>query len=392
MSSTLTSGPVALDLNWPTPSKKRQAATGRVLHVINGEHYSGAERVQDLLGMTLPQLGFEVGFVCLKQGKFAAQRQAKNCPLDTVPMSSKLDRAAVRKVAAAAHTGGYDIVHAHTPRSLVVANAVARKLRLPLVYHVHSPVGRDSTRSWHNTINRWVENWSLRKCSAMICVSKSVRNYMLEAGHPPSRLHVVHNGVAQINQLADRRHPQQAWTLGTTALFRPRKGTELLLQALATLRDRNYQVNLLAVGPFETPEYEAQIKGMASELGLNGIIDWAGFQSDVPAYFNQMDLFVLPSLFGEGLPMVVLEAMANGVPVVAADVEGVREAVRDRIDGLIFQPGDADALIHAAETMIRGEIDWEAIRHSAWQRQCNQFSDLSMATGVAQVYQTLMTK
>ena len=99
-----------------------------------------------------------------------------------------------------------------------------------------------------------------------------------------------------------------------------------------------------------------------------------------------MDLFVLPSLFGEGLPMVVLEAMSAGVPVVATRVEGTPEAIRDGVDGIIADPGDPADLARAIESIITGENDWSALRGNARQRQADTFSDHSMAAGVADVY------
>ena len=66
-------------------------ATQRVLHVINGEHYSGAERVQDLLGLQLPQFGFEVGFACVKPDRFPTTRQSAQSRLYRTPMLGKLD-------------------------------------------------------------------------------------------------------------------------------------------------------------------------------------------------------------------------------------------------------------------------------------------------------------
>ena len=103
-----------------------------------------------------------------------------------------------------------------------------------------------------------------------------------------------------------------------------------------------------------------------------------------------MDLFVLPSLFGEGLPMVVLEAMANGVPVVASDVEGVVEAIRHEVDGLIFQPGSSPDLVSKVTEMVQGKHDWQSMRDNSIQRQRDSFSEFSMAAGVANVYTQLL--
>jgi glycosyltransferase involved in cell wall biosynthesis len=112
--------------------------------------------------------------------------------------------------------------------------------------------------------------------------------------------------------------------------------------------------------------------------------------TDVNAQLSRMDLFVLPSLFGEGLPMVVLEAMAAGVPVVATSVEGIPEVIRDRENGILVRPGQADQLVDAIRGIMDGRHDWQALRRSALQRHAERFSDRAMAAGVARVYGSLI--
>jgi glycosyltransferase involved in cell wall biosynthesis len=124
---------------------------------------------------------------------------------------------------------------------------------------------------------------------------------------------------------------------------------------------------------------------------LNGVIDWTGFTQDVDGELAAMDAFVLPSLYGEGLPMVVLEAMAAGVPIVATRVEGTPEAIRDGQDGLIVAPGDPVALAAAIRRIIARQVDVDALRTSALERQTRQFSDRSMAAGVAEVYRRVLS-
>ena len=103
-----------------------------------------------------------------------------------------------------------------------------------------------------------------------------------------------------------------------------------------------------------------------------------------------MDAFVLPSLFGEGLPMVVLEAMAVGLPVVASRVEGTPEAVRDGIDGLIFESGSAAELAAKLKSLFVGRVNWNSLSQSSQARQRESFSDISMSRGVARIYRELL--
>ena len=365
-SATLAETPI---IPQPLPPHNAFRDTIRVLHVINGEHYSGAERVQDLLGLCLPEFGYDVGFACVKPGKFAAARQAQQCSLLDTPMGSRLDIRAAWRLSAAIRAGDFKIVHAHTPRSLLIARMAAGLAGVPVVYHVHSPTSRDTTHSLRNWLNTTAERVSLAGVSRLICVSHSLGDHMLRAGYSADIISVVPNGVPVLNRVSPRTTPSGTWTLGMVALFRPRKGLEVLLHAIAQLRDHGLAVRLRAVGPFETPEYEASIKQIVAELQIAELIDWVGFTRDVISELAHMDLFVLPSLFGEGLPMVVLEAMAAGVPVVGTKVEGVPGAIRDGVDGVIAQPNDAADLARVIARVLRGEIDWQALRASALERQ-----------------------
>jgi glycosyltransferase involved in cell wall biosynthesis len=213
---------------------------------------------------------------------------------------------------------------------------------------------------------------------------------MIDRGIRAERIVCVPNGVPATNNRAERRPPTGTWTLGAVALFRPRKGIEVLLEALSVLRSRNVNVRLRAVGGFESSLYKADVFGLAERLDLAEAIDWIGFTRNVNRELAKINLFVLPSLFGEGLPMVVLEAMAAGVPVVASRVEGVPEAVVHRESGLLVDPGSVSQLARSIEEAVDGGIDYGALSRGARARHADLFSDTTMAAGVAAVYRDVL--
>ena len=371
-----------------TPAVKAEVMvpTCRVLHVINGEYYSGAERVQDLLAQNLPKQGVEVGFACVKSGLFDERRTSQDTPLFNIHMRGRFDLGAAFRLARIAREHGYDLLHAHTPRTLLVASIAGLLAKLPVVYHVHSPAAADSTDWLGNRINALIEWFCMTWISAAIPVSDSLGRRTVASGFSPEMVHVVKNGVPARQVRPSRGQDAKEWIIGSVALFRPRKGTEVLLDAIAELRKQGLPVRLLAVGPFETEEYGKQLKDRVSRLEISDVVDWTGFTSDVNAELAKMDLFVLPSLFGEGLPMVVIEAMSAGVPVIASRVEGIPEAVRDGLDGLLFEPKDVQGLVAAVRKFIDGQVDWNAIHSQEVEHHAEAFSDEVMASGVADVY------
>jgi glycosyltransferase involved in cell wall biosynthesis len=364
--------------------------TVRVLHLINGEHYAGAERVQDLLAKRLPECGFSVGFACVKLDVFDAMREARDAPLYEVRMRTKFDLLTARRVAEIVRANDYRILHCHTVRTALIGGIAAHLTGVPMVYHAHSPASQDSTRRCANCINGLIERLSLRGVSRVVAVSQAMADHIAHEGIDPARIRVVVNGVPGPAALPERRPPNGWWTLGMVALFRPRKGIEVLLDAMAILRRQGITVNLRTVGTFESPKYEAEIAAQVRRLQLNEQVAWTGFTRQVGAELRKMDLLVLPSLFGEGLPMVVLEAMAAGVPVVATRVPGVPEAIRHGQDGVLATAGDPDALARAIADVVAGRYNWESLRSSAFERHATCFSDRAMAASVAAVYREIL--
>jgi len=212
---------------------------------------------------------------------------------------------------------------------------------------------------------------------------------------------VVHNGVP-INAVPKNEKmlaPDHAVgktfevpVVGTVALFRPRKGLEVLLEAIDLLHTEGLKVQLLAVGPFESTAYQEQVLGWVKQRGLEGAVRWAGFTQDVPRALATMDIFVLPSLFGEGLPMVILEAMATGLPVVATAVEGTPEAITHGVEGWLVPPGDPRALAQAIALLVRDRSLAQSMGAAAKRRQQIEFSDLRMAERLAQIYDRVLRR
>ena len=367
-----------------------------VLHVVNGEHFSGAERVQSHLGRCLPRFGVRADFACVCPGRFAERLEAgdgSEGQCERLPMKHRADVGAAWRLAKLVRRRGDAIMHAHTPRTAMLTSIASTLTGVPWIYHVHSPAARDSARGVTNRINAAIERRSLAACSAIITVSESLRADCLSLGHHPDRVRVVHNGVPSI---APPRKPDptkdDAWVMGIVALMRQRKGIEVLLEALGKLRPTFSNLRLRCIGEFETDAYRRTIEELADRLGVTPAIEWTGFVDDVPAALANLDAMILPSLYGEGLPMVVLESMAAGTPVIATRVEGTPEAVTDGVEGLLAKPNDAASLAECMARMIRGDHDWKAISEAAQQRHAEAFSDHAMARGTAAVYRDVLAR
>lgn len=382
--------PAFTNLTTAATSSNTPTTTQRVLHVVNGEHFAGAERVQMHLGRCLPEFGFEADFACLVPGRFCEQFDLDHSRVLAAPMKNRFDWAVADRIRNTIADTDYSCIHAHTPRSAMVAARLAKRLRLPWIYHLHSPAARDSSKRFSNFINSAVEKWSLASVSHLIAVSNSLKQQAILDGWRSEEVTVVHNGVPAVRpQRTGTPVAGGTWVIGMVALMRPRKGLEVALKALQAVRANGHALVLKCIGPFETVEYEAKIKRLILELGVEDGVELVGFTKDIPAELAKLDAMVLPSLYGEGMPMVVLEAMAAGLPVVATKVEGTPEAIEHGKQGLLAEPNDPDSLAHELESLINGQHDWTSMSESAVQRHGAHFSDVSMARKTAEIYQRL---
>lgn len=383
-------GTLTVEKSAPARQVDLARVTTRALHVINGEHYAGAERVQDLLAARLPQCGVELGFACLKPGRFSAMRQARSAPLFDMPMRTRFDLRPAIRLARLVRREGYDLLHTHSARALLIARLAAALCGVPIVHHVHGNTSSEVAGRRFTRLNAWAERKSLPAAEAVIAVSASVADYLCALGVRAERLHVVRNGVPTRASCTDRTTWSANAALGFIALLRPRKGLETFLEAAALLRSRGLAARLRIVGRFESTEYEREVHRRAEQLGLAEDIDWRGFQQRVDAELDAMDLLIFPSILPEGMPMVLLEAMAAGVPIVASRVSGITDVVADREEALLFSPGDAVALADAVSELAGDAALRERLRRTAFCRQRKQFSDASMAATVADIYRHVL--
>lgn len=229
----------------------------------------------------------------------------------------------------------------------------------------------------------------------LICVSQAALSSFVEQGLEPSRIRAVRNGIeprvssvepAQARQdlLSELGLPPSASLLLTVGRFTAQKGHEFLLHALPLLDELqpDSQAYLLWVGQGEE---RASLEALASELGLGERVLFLGQRSDVGSLLRASDAFVLPSLF-EGLPLVALEAMAGGLPIVGTRVCGTEEAIESDEFGWLVPPRDPQALAQSLAQVLAqpGEAARRAER--ARRRVLRDFSAERMARETERVY------
>ena len=225
--------------------------------------------------------------------------------------------------------------------------ALARGARVPTIVHLHGSEFAVFYESECGGIGRWLVRWMFDGADCVILLSETWRRWVASISTNPL-LNVVFNPV----HLQHREHPVRTSTDVVVVSFGRlgrRKGSYDLLRATQKLAQGGLDFTLLLAGDgeIEAVRSEAVALGIAERVHFAGWIRGAE-KLDV---LQRASIFALPS-YHEGLPMAILEAMAEGVPIVASRVGGIPEAVRDGVEGILVDAGDVDALAAALASLL----------------------------------------
>jgi glycosyltransferase involved in cell wall biosynthesis len=127
-------------------------------------------------------------------------------------------------------------------------------------------------------------------------------------------------------------------------------------------------------------------------LNIEQVIDWRGFCQPIDPELDAMDLLVFPSILAEGMPMVLLEAMASGLPIVATRVAGTTDVIEHGRTGLLVEPNEPAALADAISTVLNSPTLWEQLSENGRQSHAQNYSDKVMAERMAKLYRTALAQ
>jgi glycosyltransferase involved in cell wall biosynthesis len=280
------------------------------------------------------------------------------------------------------------VIHAHFGRGGAIALPLARKLGLPLVVSFH---GGDATKDKHYrrqlipTIYQRRLEALKREAKLFVCVSDFIRRRLIERGFPPQKLVVNRYGI-EVEGVPAPRAPDEPPTVLFVGRFVEKKGIPTLLDAMAILRERGNPLRLVMVGDGPLGPLVA---GRAADLGGIEHTGWLA-NDQVKARMAGALALAVPSVTAkagdaEGLPNVILEAMAAGIPVVGSDSAGIAEAIIDGETGLVVPPGDAAALAAALAGLAAQPMLRQAMAMAGRARAVAEFSAPAQSRRLEQI-------
>lgn len=274
-------------------------------------------------------------------------------PLISVPDRGAWDCRVVRHLLRICREEKVAIWHGHDYKSNALGVLLRRFWPMRLVTTVHG-WGVQARRT---TFYYWIDRLSLRFYERVVCVSEDLQRRCVECGVPADRCLLIENAIdagefARKQSAAEAKArlgiPPERLVIGAVGRLSPEKAFDLLLRAVGKLLSKGYDLALVIVGEGdERPRLEA----LRAELGLGDRVHLLGYRSDTADLYQAMDVYALSSL-REGLPNVLLEAMATELPVAATRIAGVPRLVRDGENGLLIEPGSVEELAGALGRLV----------------------------------------
>lgn len=327
--------------------------------------------------------------------------------MGSLPGGIYLDEMAAtrRRIEELAVTHGADIIHAHSPvLNVLPALRAGARLGIPVVYELRASwedaaVDHGSTHagSVRYKLSRALESYALRRADHVTTICEGLRGEILARGVRDDKITVIPNAVD--TSLFQSGAPVDAAlratlglagksVLGFAGSFYGYEGLDLLIEAMSILAPAHPDMRVLLVGG--GPEAQ-NLKAQTARLQLQDRVIFTGrvAHQDVQRYYDLIDVLVYPRhrvrLTELVTPLKPLEAMAQGRMIVASDVGGHKELIRDGETGFLFPADDAAALAKAVTTVLAQKSDWDRVRSNArrfvenertWARSVARYADV----------------
>lgn len=284
--------------------------------------------------------------------KIANRAAELNAPLIEIEDRGPLDLRVVTQLRRICRQKKVAIWHGHDYKSNALGLLLRRFHPMKLVTTVHGWVKFTRRTPLYYSIDRF----AMRYYDRVIAVSDDLQQRCLTAGIRAERCQVIKNAIdcqqyQRTLSIAEAKRqlgiPVERFLIGAVGRLSPEKGFPLLIRVVDRLIRAGYDVALVIVGEGDD---QAALTDQISKLGQADRIQLLGYRSELLPIYEALDCFALSSL-REGLPNVLLEAMALGVTVVATRVAGVPSLISDGITGLLVEPGDENELFEKLQSL-----------------------------------------
>lgn len=351
--------------------------------VLCGLNYGGAERFTLDLIKQLPTNIFNVHLLTIKGGGgLLNEFSSTNCRLRLFNKTSKLGLLTLARLLSYFKQNRIDIVHTQLFAGDTWGRLAAILAGTPVIISTEQNINLDEGR-FKKLVKKILSLWT----DNIIAISQAVADYQINVEKiSAKKITVIYNGI-DLNRFPYQTNYQlrQPTTLGIVGRLEPQKGHAVAFQAFMEIIKRYPKTKVLIVGH---GSQKPTLKKLSARLKIETNIIWQEPQTDTSSIYNKLDLLLIPSLW-EGVSITALEAQAAGLPIIASDTGGLREAVINGQTGYLVPRGDVQALTDKIlEAMNNPEI-LEKIRSAGRLRAEKLFDIKNTAKQYERIYRQL---
>ncbi len=364
----------------------------KIVHMIGGGDVGGAKTHVLSLVSKLSEDN-EVVLVCFRDGEFAEDARALG--IDTRVIDSKNPIKDLRDLKGIV-CDGFDIVHCHGAKANVMAAAIKRHIKVPVITTVHSDYRLDYMGSIVKRLTNGILNTvALRLLDGYIGVTNAFLDLLIERGFDPYKLFALNNGIDFDTQTTPKT-PREEYlarlgikctentvVCGIAARFHPVKDIATAVRAVAEISDICPELYLLLGGDGEQKE---MLEDLVHELGLEGRVVFAGWIDDMDSFLGAVDISIISSV-SEGFPYSILESARAKCTMVSTPVGAMPEVIDDGNNGLLFGVGDASALAKHLRYLYENSDARKAMAEKLFEKASEKYSFNAMVSSQMAIYQ-----
>jgi len=326
------------------------------------------------------------------KGEFIEQVEKKRLNIQLLYEHFKFDPSLIWQARKLVQEKGINIIQTHGYKENVLGFFLKRISKKPWIGFAHGYTNENAKVRFYNRLDRI----ALRYPDVVVTVSNRLKNLLIESGVPESKILVIYNAIGK-EQLRPDLTPDEVRAkygikqgdkiIGVVGRLSPEKGVEVFLQAFKKAINQIPNLRGIIIGDGQEKE---RLINFCSENGLKDKVIFTGYQNNIANFYQMMDLLVLPS-FSEGLPNVVLEAMAFKIPVISTSVGGAPEIITDGQNGLLIPPGNPEIMAEKIIGLMSSDGHLKEIGENGYRSLYPKFSPESRANQILSLYQELLS-
>jgi len=368
---------------------------GRVVLVVGQLGFGGAERQVSLIAGGLVESGWPVSVICLSElvEPFGAEIEKAGIRLHRIKRRGRYDPVRLLKLVRLLRENRVELIHSHLETANIYSYLALALAGSPKFIPTALSMPADQV-----PLREWLLARALAAGDAIhINSHAAIKAYSQHYRVNESKFRVVHNGTFPLPAHTERAMqaarkkldiPQNSLVVGTLSKDAPDKNLPAFFRLVEALRTGRERVVALAAGTGLDQSYAAKVPGTGA-AGEDTVL--LGPRKDVETVFAAMDVFVLTSL-REGLPNVVMEAMASGLPVVAFDTGGVSELIEQQVSGVVLACQNEQGLLREVGSLLDEPERRRRMGEAARARMLSQFSVEKMIERTTALYQEVLGK